>query len=97
MAGRWTQIALRLDPELLEQIDCAAADVGLDRSSFIRTCCVKQMDGTAPTPSRDEALLQDIQLKDERAREVIKDLLTRLERVEKHCFPEAAAADPFAI
>lgn len=94
MAGRWTQIALRIDPDLLEQIDCAAADEGLDRSSFIRRCCVVQMEGSLPTPSRDTSLLSDIQVQDERAREVIKDVLSRLERLEGAVFP-ASSSNPF--
>ena len=95
MAGRWTQIALRIDPDLLEQIDCAAADEGLDRSSFIRRCCVIQMEGAAPTPSRDASLLSDIEVQDERAREVIKDLMARITRLEKEVFPNQGG-DPFA-
>ena len=94
MAGRWTQIALRIDPDLLELIDRAAADEGLDRSSFIRRCCVVQMDGTAPSPSRDESLLSDLKVQDERAREVIKDLLARINRLEQAVFP--SESDPFS-
>ena len=52
------------------------------------------MDGTAPSPSRDESLLSDLKVQDERAREVIKDLLARINRLEQAVFP--SESDPFS-
>ena len=90
------QIALKLTPDLLARIDEAAQGQGLDRSSFIRSACVAAIEGqAAASPSKDAALLADLKVADERSKQVIRDVLQRLNRLEAHCFPDAET-DPFA-
>ena len=89
MATDLKQIALRLQPALLEQIDEAAGKQGLDRSSFIRQCCAKVIAGE--NPSRNTELISQVEVVDERAREIVRDLLKRVERLERMNNP-----DPFA-
>ena len=101
-----TQIALRLQPELLKRIDEAAGAAGLDRSSFIRHSCIKRYlqssgrssadieGGEAASPPLDQEMLKDIKVADERSKVVIRDVLHRLSRLESAVFPEEAK-DPF--
>ena len=90
-----TQIALRLQPELLKRIDEAAGAAGLDRSSFIRHSCIKVIEGgEAASPPLDQEMLKDIKVADERSKVVIRDVLHRLSRLESAVFPEEAK-DPF--
>ena len=88
MANDLKQIALRLQPALLSQIDQAAERQGLDRSSFIRLCCSKAL--AAEGPSKDIDQNHHLGMVDERAREVIRDLLVRVERLER-----SGNIDPF--
>ena len=86
-------MGLRLPPSLLDQIDKAAAAAHQDRSNWIRSACVQALVG--PDPSRNAQLLDDVEVVDERAREVIKDLLKRLEAVE-NAVGTRFTPDPFA-
>lgn len=87
------QVGLRLPPSLLEQIDNAAAAAHQDRSNWIRSACVQAL--TGPEPSRNAQLIDDVEVVDERAREVIKDLLRRLTAVENQ-IGLRDNTDPFA-
>ena len=89
MADTLKQVGLRLPVSLLDQIDAAASAAHQDRSNWIRSACVAAL--TGPDASRNSALLEDIQVVDERAREVIKDLLRRVEALER----VNGAPDPF--
>lgn len=89
-------ISLKLQTDLLRSIDEAAARQGLDRSSFIRTACVAAIEGQAPSPSKDAELLASLKVADERSKQVIRDVLQRLNRLETHCFPNETD-DPFSV
>ena len=86
------QVGLRLPQALLDQIDKAAAAAHQDRSNWIRSALVQAL--TGPEPSRNAQLLDDVEVVDERAREVIKDLLRRLTAVENQ-IGLSQDADPF--
>ena len=89
------QIALKLQPDLLNRIDAAAEQGGMDRSAFIRNACVKAIENTAePSSGVDPALLKDLKLADERSRVIVRDILHRIKRLESSVFPDEAA-DPF--
>ena len=88
MANDLKQIALRLQPALLFQIDQAAERQGLDRSSFIRLCCSKAL--ATEGVGKDIDQTHQLGMVDERAREVIRDLLVRVERLER-----SSNIDPF--
>jgi hypothetical protein len=79
-------INLRIPEELLEAIDGAAATSHMDRSNWIRF----QL-SAAVGVSKDPELVDEIKVVDPRAREVIKDLISRVEKLEGHCF-----SDPFS-
>ena len=81
-------INLRIPEELLEAIDAAAAASHQDRSNWIRS----QLTSSLPGASRDPSIADEIQVVDERARGVLKDLLSRINKLETHCFGE----DPFS-
>ena len=82
----------RLPPSLLEQIDKAAAATHQDRSNWIRSVCVQAL--TGPEPSRNAQLLDDVEVVDERARAVIKNLLARVDSLESKLGTQQNA-DPF--
>ena len=88
MANDLRQIALRLQPSLLHQIDQAAERQGLDRSSFIRLCCSKALAADEPGRGSDQA--NQLGMVDERAREIIRDILKRVEKLER-----SINTDPF--
>lgn len=82
-------INLRIPEDLLKAIDESAAATHMDRSNWIRfqlgaACGV--------SPSRDSEIADEIKVVDERARVVLKDLLSRINKLEAHCFGE----DPFS-
>ena len=78
-------ISLKFPPELLERIDDASRKAGMDRSNWIRNACSFYMRDTTVD-------LDSIEVVDPRAREVIMDILRRLEALEAE---RAPAADPF--
>ena len=82
-------ISLRLPPALLEQVTEAAKQAHLDRTSWIRLACSEKLAG--PDPSRNEELLSSVGVVDERARQVIKDLIRRVEVLEN----AQSGKDPF--
>lgn len=82
------QINLRLPEELLKAIDKEAHSNHIDRSSWIRTTLQAALTGSSKSPE----LVDAIKVVDPRAREVIKDVIARVEKLEEHCFN---AADPF--
>tara|TARA_Y100001933_G_scaffold7527_1_gene6833 strand:+ start:2392 stop:2727 length:336 start_codon:yes stop_codon:yes gene_type:complete len=90
MAEQLKQVGLRLPPSLLELIDKAAADSHQDRSNWIRSACVQAL--TGPNASRNPQLVDEVEVVDERAREVVKDLLRRMDQVEQKL---AIKPDPF--
>ena len=81
-------ISLKFPPEMLERIDVACKQAGVDRSNWIRNACSAQLSGTSRT-----ADLDSIEVVDPRAREVIRDILRRLETLEAS---QAASNDPFS-
>ena len=84
---------LKFPPELLERIDAAAKEAGMDRSNWIRNCCTTYLSGGAPNPHTE---IDDINVIDTRAREVIRSMLQRLDRLEAAQFGEDSTADPFS-
>ena len=80
-------VNIRIDEDLLESIDKAAKASGQDRSNWIRAACAAALPGS----SNDAALLDEVKVVDPRAREVIKDVIARVQKLESHCFGE----DPF--
>lgn len=80
-------INIRIDEGLLEAIDTAAKAAGQDRSNWIRGACAAALPGS----SNDAELVDEVKVIDPRAREVIKDVIARVQKLEAHCFGE----DPF--
>ena len=68
---------------------------GLDRSNWLRAAAFEKLNGTQPSASRDWELVKDVKTVDPRAREIIKDVLLRLERLEGAVF-STDKKDPFA-
>ena len=98
MAGSFKPINIRFPSGLLELIDQAASEAGQDRSNWIRAACSEKLSGavaSVPHPSMDKELLQDLKVADPRAREVIKDVIARVERLEQAVFPQESGSDPF--
>ena len=85
------QIGLRLPESLIEQIDADAATHHQGRAEWIRAACLAQLAG--PNASRNAAMVDEVKVVDERAREVIKDLLRRMDQVEQTL---EITPDPFA-
>ncbi len=85
-------INLRISSDLLEQIDQAAAASGQDRSNWLRHAATEKLSGGFN--AKDPNTAEEIKVADERAREIVRDVLVRLNRLEAHCFPDADA-DPF--
>jgi len=74
------QIGLRLPQALIDQIDADAAERHQGRSQWIRNACVAYLAG--PEPSRNKQLVDDVEVVDERARALVKDLIVRVETLE---------------
>ena len=87
-------VNIRFDAELLERIDAEALRVGLDRSSWIRLCCSQKLEGVTETAEAPpaEALVDAVEVVDERARDIARDLVRRVARLEQEVFSK----DPFA-
>ena len=77
-------ISLKLEPELLERIKSEAAARGTNVSAFIRGCVLSCLPGS----SADASLTEQIQTLDPRAKGVIKDVLRRLDALEKEVFSD---------
>ena len=77
-------ISLKLEPELLERIKSEAAARGTNVSAFIRGCVLSSLPGS----SADASLTEQIQTLDPRAKGVIKDVLRRLDALEKEVFSD---------
>ena len=75
-------ISLKLEPELLDRIKSEAAARGTNVSAFIRGCVLSCLPGS----SADASLTDQIQTLDPRAKGVIKDVLKRLDALEKEVF-----------
>ena len=86
-------ISLKFPPELLERIDAACKEAGVDRSNWIRGACSSLLSGGTPNPHTE---IDDINVIDTRAREVIRSMLQRLDRLEEAQFGEDSTADPFS-
>ena len=84
-------INLRIPADLLESIDATAVACGMDRSNWIRLACSEKLQGI--TPQTPLVTIDDINVVDERARQVVKDLITRIDKLEAHCF---GSSDPFS-
>ena len=84
------QIGLRLPESLIEQIDADAATHHQGRAEWIRAAWHSS---PGPNASRNAALVDEVKVVDERAREVIKDLLRRMDQVEQTL---EITPDPFA-
>ena len=61
------------------------------RAQWIRTACVAFL--TGPDASRNADLIDDIEVVDQRAREVVRDLIRRVEALESD---RPSGADPFS-
>ena len=85
-------INLRISADLLEQIDQAAAASGQDRSNWLRHAATEKLSGGINT--KDPNTAEEIKVADERAREIVRDVLVRLNRLEQAVFP--SDDDPFA-
>ena len=84
-------INLRIPADLLESIDATASAHGMDRSNWIRLACSEKLQGI--TPQAPAVSIDDIAVVDERARQVVKELIARIQKLEAHCF---GAQDPFS-
>ena len=84
-------INIRIPIDLLQSIDTTAASHGMDRSNWIRLACTEKLNGS--TLQVAPVSIDDIQVVDERARQVVKDLISRIDKLEAHCF---GAQDPFS-
>ena len=93
--AEYRSINLRFPIDLLDQVDQAAKTSGLDRSNWLRAAAFEKLNGSQISPSRDWELVHDVKTVDPRAREIIKDVLLRLERLEGAVFSDDKA-DPFA-
>ena len=69
---------------LLQQIDEAASARGMDRSNWIRSVCIE----AAARPSTDRDLVNRVNVIDERAREVMVDVIERVARLEAAVFKQ---------
>jgi len=83
-------INLRIPADLLETIDATASANGMDRSNWIRLACSEKLQGISP--QAPPVSIDDINVVDERARQVVKDLIARIDKLESHCF---GSQDPF--
>ena len=61
------------------------------RAQWIRNACVAFL--TGPDASRNADLIDDIEVVDQRAREVVRDLIRRVEELESD---RPSGADPFS-
>lgn len=84
-------INLRIPADLLESIDATAVACGMDRSNWIRLACSEKLQGI--TPQAPPVTIDDINVVDERARQVVKNLIARIDKLEAHCF---GSSDPFS-
>ena len=89
--GDLKQIGLRLPQSLIDQIDADAAGKHQGRAQWIRNACVAFLAG--PDASRNADLIDDIEVVDQRAREVVRDLIRRVEALESD---RPSGADPFS-
>jgi len=78
-------VNIRIDEVLLQSIDQAASAAGMDRSNWMRLAFTERLRGRGPE------MVDQIEVVDERARDIVKDMLSRLERLEIKVFP----SDPF--
>lgn len=93
MAEPLKQIALRLPPDLLDRIDAAAKEAGQDRSNFIRACVSQVISGGGLNKYPE---IDQIKVVDPKARDVIRSVLQRLDRLEEAQFGVSSSPDPFA-
>ena len=77
-------ISLKLEEELLDRIKSEAAARGTNVSAFIRGCVLSCLPGA----SADGSLTDQIQTLDPRSKGVMKDVLKRLEALEKEVFSD---------
>ena len=100
--GVMRSINLKMAPELLWKIDNAARDQGMDRSNWIRSVCTAALSGhlgghhTTERVAPTEEILEKAEVIDERAREIVRDLLTRVQKLETEMKLLKAPTDPFA-
>ena len=85
------QIGLRLPQDLIDRIDADAAERHQGRAQWIRNACVAFL--TGPDASRNADLIDDIEVVDQRAREVVRDLIRRVEALESD---RPSGTDPFS-
>ena len=75
-------VNVRLNEDLLQKIDEASSAMGMDRSNWIRMVCTE----AAARPSTDKDLVSSVNVIDERAREVMVDVIERVARLESAVF-----------
>lgn len=83
--GSSTSVNIRIDEVLLQSIDQAASAAGMDQSNWMRLAFTEHLRGRGPE------MVDQIEVVDERARGIVKDMLSRLDRLETKVFP----SDPF--
>ena len=77
-------ISLKLEEELLDRIKSEAAARGTNVSAYIRGCVLSCLPGS----STEGSLTDQIQTLDPRAKGVMKDILRRLDALEKEVFAD---------
>ena len=75
-----TVISVALPVALKERIQAAASEAGLTQTQWINFTLAAALPGA----SADSSLVDEIKVVDERSRGVFKDVVARLDRIEKH-------------
>ena len=85
------QVGLRLPQDLIDRIDADAAERHQGRAQWIRNACVAYLAG--PEPSRNQQLVDEVEVVDERARALVKNLIIRVDTLE--AMVKSLRPDPF--
>lgn len=100
--GQLRSINLKIAPELLWKIAAAARCSGMDRSNWIRSVCTAELPGKPAVPQRTNPatgdLLDQVEVVDEHARQIVRDLLARVQKLEgeMQLLRSESPKDPFA-
>lgn len=85
-------ISLRIPDRLLKEVTKAARDSHMDRSNWIRLAMSEKL---GVGSSHDSKLLDQVEVVDERAREIVKDLVRRVALLEAQLQGPRGSQDPF--
>ena len=91
MLGDLRQVGLLRPQDLIDQIDADTTERHQGRAQWIRNGCVAFL--TDPDASRNADLIDEIEVVDQRAREVVSDLIRRVEALESD---RPSGAEPFS-